>query len=225
MTPARIVLPLLLLTGLSACASDAINGGPAYTGLTPTEQFAIEVRQRPDEIRLAPNPAGLSPAQEAAVADLSERWRDSNGGVITIQAPAAVDAMATTEGARAMLITMGADPGQVRVVSYTAPQGMAPAVIVGFASYEALGPQCGGEWENLASDRGNKPYRNFGCSVTANVAAQIANPRDLLNPRATDPADAARRSVVLEKYRKGEVTSTAKDDQAVGTLSTATGNQ
>jgi pilus assembly protein CpaD len=214
--------PLLLALALGACASGRHDAVSEYVGLTPTEQYAIQVRQQPEEIRLAPHPAGLTMPQEAALADLASRWRAGGGGMITIQAPSNADAGATVEASRGVLITLGAAPEEVRVVSYQPPQGAPAAVIVGYAAFQALGPQCGQDWEDLSTDRSNRTFRNFGCAVTANVAAQIGNPRDLVRPRAMGPADATRRSVVLDKYRKGEITSTAKDPQSDATLSEAT---
>jgi len=38
------------------------------------------------------------------------------------------------------------------------------------------------------------------------MAAQIANPNDLVHPRADDGPDVERRMTVLEKYRAGKVT-------------------
>jgi pilus assembly protein CpaD len=55
--------------------------------------------------------------------------------------------------------------------------------------------------------------------VTANMAVQIANPADLAHPRASTPIDMQRREVMLDKYRKGQVTSSDKDDQAKGVIS------
>jgi pilus assembly protein CpaD len=55
--------------------------------------------------------------------------------------------------------------------------------------------------------------------VTANVAAQIDNPADLLSPRDLDPPDAVRRQNELDIYRVGAVTSTTKDQQASGAIS------
>ena len=49
----------------------------------------------------------------------------------------------------------------------------------------------------------------------------IANPRDLLSPAPMDPSDATRRDNVLGKYRRGEVTSSAKDEQATGNIKAA----
>jgi pilus assembly protein CpaD len=55
----------------------------------------------------------------------------------------------------------------------------------------------------------NKNYWNLGCASQRNLAAMVANPADLVQPRGED-ADAykARRSVVLENYRKGDPTGT-----------------
>ena len=214
--------PLLMTLVLGACATSRHDAVPEYVGLTPTEQYAIEVRQQPDEIRLAPHPTGLSAAQEAALAELSSRWRAAGSGTITIQAPSNADAGATVEASRAALITLGANPEEVRVVSYQAPQDAPASVIVGYAAFKAVGPQCGQIWDDMSNDRANRTYANYGCAVTANVAAQIGSPRDLLQPRTMTPADAARRSVVLDKYRKGEIVSSPKDPQSDATLSEAT---
>ena len=55
----------------------------------------------------------------------------------------------------------------------------------------------------------NKNYFNFGCASQQNLAAQIADPRDLLSPRGVDSIDAGRRTTVLDNYRRGEPTTTA----------------
>lgn len=211
------LFPLLLAAGLAACASG--SDGPKTAKLdaiTPTEQFPIEVRQNPDEIRLAVHDRGLSDGQYAALAALVDRWRETGGGAVTIQAPrgpgegqAALYANAATRA----LADLGVPLDRVKLVGYPAPDGKPAPLIVGFASYEAVGPTCG-KWDNLTATGSNRPYANFGCAQTANIAAMIANPRDLIAPRDMTPADASRRQVVLDKYRKGETTSTAKDEQA-----------
>ena len=65
------------------------------------------------------------------------------------------------------------------------------------------------------------PTEQMAHVAAANIAAQIANPQDLLRPRDMTPADAQRRATVLGKYRAGEVTSSARDDQAAGAISRA----
>ncbi|HEX8234080.1 MAG TPA: CpaD family pilus assembly protein [Caulobacteraceae bacterium] len=222
----RTATPLLLALLAGACASageDRAALEPAP--ITPTEQFPIEVRQRPEELRLAAHAEGLSPAQEQAVAELAARWRGQGGGVITIIAPTVGGlpaGLAVAEASRGLLLSLGVDPAQLRLASYEAPPEAPPLVRIGFVSYEAAGPVCG-EWENLSKTGSNRPYANFGCAITANMAAQVANPHDFLAPRAEDPADATRRAVVLDKYRRGERTSTQADPQAKGAVSDRVG--
>ena len=61
--------------------------------------------------------------------------------------------------------------------------------------------------DRLENDFHNRNYKNFGCATQANLAAMVDNPLDLLYPRALAPADAARRSAVLDNYRKGDAYS------------------
>jgi pilus assembly protein CpaD len=217
-------LVLIVALALGACATDDVaNNGPQP--LTPTERFAIEVRAEPQELKLAAHAGGVSPRQVEALGDFVQRWSGADGGPVTIHAPmngadpAAVHR--TAEDARAFLIDHGVDPTKVRILGYDAGGDPQAPVVVGYQAYVAQGPECGRQWENLTATRNNSEYQNFGCAITANMAAQIANPADVLNPRALDPTDAARRQTVLDHYRKGEKTSSDKDDQANGAVSTA----
>ena len=94
-------------------------------------------------------------------------------------------------------------------------------MIVGFASFETKPLKCGETWDACTKSATNKPNNNFGCAITANMAAMVSNPADLAGPRPDDPSDAQRRDTVLGKYRTGGVTSGAKDSAAGGAVSTA----
>jgi len=72
-------------------------------------------------------------------------------------------------------------------------------------------PQCGTEWGNLGRTGDNQSASNFGCAVNANLAAQIADPRDIAGPRAMTPASAGRRTVVFDKYAAGEQTAAPQE--------------
>jgi pilus assembly protein CpaD len=50
----------------------------------------------------------------------------------------------------------------------------------------------------------NRPYWNLGCASQRNLAAMVDNPADLVQPRGEAPADASRRSIAIDHYRKGE---------------------
>ncbi len=103
----------------------------------------------------------------------------------------------------------------------SAPDQAADIVTVNVVSYRAHRLDCNQSWDNVAATGGNQPYQNFGCTVTANLAAQVADPRDLDHAQALQPADDSRRSDVIDKYRQGKVTSAEADQNAKGTISDA----
>ncbi|KQV55992.1 MULTISPECIES: CpaD family pilus assembly lipoprotein [unclassified Caulobacter] len=220
-TPVKIVLLAAAFAGLAACASAPPEQGPSKVATTETQQWMdkIKVTSAPDEIVLASHATGLSANQGSALEALVGRWLDAEGRELVVTAPNSAGAMATQ--IRDRLITLGAPGARVRVVGFNPAGPEDNTIRVGFLRYEAQPLKCGERWENLAATRNNTAYENFGCAMAANIAAQVANPEDLIRPRDTTPIDAGRRDTVLGKYRKGETTSAAKDDQASGAISKA----
>lgn len=215
----------LALSLLGACATSSDPGKVAEAPRTDTEQWMkrVQIDAQPDEVALVLHAEGLSPAQAQAVDGLLDRWREAEGREITVSAPTG-GADASVAGGMAVavrqrLLAMGAPATQVRIVGYPAGAPNAP-LKVGFTRFKATPPQCGA-WENIAATRDNAAYDNFGCAVTANMVAQVANPEDLLGPRDTTPADAGRRDTVLGKYRSGASSASAKEEQATGAVSKA----
>ena len=214
----------LACLAVAACASPEAPPLAQARPITPTERFAIQVKPSPVELMLAAHSAGLSDAQAAALRDFMGRYDDADRGAITIKAPQhgpdESGVYRTATATREFLIAQGVQPGDVRIEGYDAGgDGKAP-VRVSFVSYHAQGPACGASWSDLSKEDSNEPYPEFGCAVTANIAAEVADPADLLHPRASDPPDALRRAQVLDKYRQGQLTSSPKDPQADGTFST-----
>jgi pilus assembly protein CpaD len=217
-----IVACIALVAGGCATQGDSLKQAKKDPPpVTPTEQFAVTVAQGRDEILLAPHPDGLSDAQMQALAQLVDRWRSASRSAITIRAPAGGQepTYRATAGVQTALEAIGVRPDQIRLTSYDAGPG-AP-IGVSFLGYQAQGPQCGRDWNDFTQTGNNRVNRNFGCAVTANVGAMIADPGDLLAPRPMDPSDAARRETTIGKYHLGVVSSTPKDPQADGAVSGA----
>ncbi|MFZ0269343.1 CpaD family pilus assembly protein [Caulobacter sp.] len=210
----------LALALLAACASPPAGPETALATRTETAQWTdrVHIDAHPDEILLALHPEGLSAAQTQALDGLLRRWLAAEAREIVVSAPAGGTGGRMAVAARQRLIAMGAPPAKVQVTSYDAGSAPGAPLKVGFLRYTAQVPQCGG-WENITATRDNTAYQNFGCAVTANMAAQVANPEDLLSARAESPIDSGRRATVLDKYRKGQVTASAKDDQSNGIVS------
>ncbi len=160
--------------------------------------------------------------QRAALVALVSRWRTSpEAGDFAVQTPAGGRDAAARVGADtvAALRNLGVPQERIRIGDYDAPAGS--PVLASYRRLEADAADCRGHWDNLTSTGDNGPSTHFGCAVTANFAAMVADPRDLLAPTAEQPSDAERREAVLAKYRAGQVTSTAADSQAGGAVSRA----
>jgi pilus assembly protein CpaD len=224
MSSNRIIAPALavaLALAAGACASTPSDS--AKVALTPNEQYKVKVEQTPEQLALGPHADGLSAAQSTALGQFAGLWRDAGEGEIVIKAPTTGDQAAvsrSTAATQAELTVLGVPRTVVRVESYEAAGGdTRPPVLVSFQRYTAKGPDCSQGWDNLTSTGENRASTHYGCAIIANFAAQLANPRDALQPTPTDAPDAGRRSTVLELYRKGQLTSTVKDEQASGAVS------
>jgi pilus assembly protein CpaD len=77
----------------------------------------------------------------------------------------------------------------------------------------AYAKDCGNWPKDLTETARNEQYENFGCAQQNNLAAMVANPQDLERPRKQGPADATRRSNVIDKYRQGEATAAAQEEK------------
>jgi pilus assembly protein CpaD len=100
----------------------------------------------------------------------------------------------------------GIPASRLMITSYQAgsPDVSAP-IRVSFTAMKAQTDKCGRWPEDIANTEDNKHYANFGCSYQNNLAAQIANPADLLGPRKETTIDAERRGQVIDAYRNAPV--------------------
>jgi pilus assembly protein CpaD len=83
-------------------------------------------------------------------------------------------------------------------------------VDVSYITYTASADSCGDWSENLAFTAENQTPKNFGCSVQHNIAAMVADPRDLLGPREAGADDATRRQTYMDLYEKGQPSAAVK---------------
>lgn len=219
--PSHLVALLAASLSLTACV-----GGPASLGgeppLTPTGRYQLQVEPGLDRIALAVHEQGLTANQGAALQGLIQRYAASGAQAMVIEAPEGADpvALQSAYAVQAALTDWGVPTNQIRLVSYAGPDARAP-IVVGFQTVRAVVPRCGQVWGNLSRTGDNQASANFGCAVTANLAAQIENPRDIETPRAMTPTDAPRRTVVIAKYRAGEQTA-APQEVMVGRARIAT---
>jgi pilus assembly protein CpaD len=159
--------------------------------------------------------AGLLPDDaarfDAFVADYASR----GSGSISISAPQGSDATAIIHYFATRLFEMGVPRSRILVGTH---EGADPRVEVGFIAYAASTKACGDWSENLSNTAANAPAPNFGCAVQTNIAAQVADPRDLIEMRASGPSDTNRRTTVLGNYEQGKVTAADKSKDQSGAV-------
>lgn len=218
------LLTAAAVCALSACAADPGPAARAQVGvLTPLDQYPMRASQGPSELALAAHPGGLSLNQRAALADFALRWREGGSSPLVIRSPAGGPsgglAEATARQAAEVLAAHGVPSRAIQVSGYAAAPGAPVPVLIGFVGWTAEVPDCAAAWGDVEATKDNLVKANFGCTVHSNLAVMIANPHDIVAPQAIDPADASRRADVLHKYRSGQKTSSERDEQAKGTVS------
>lgn len=199
----------------ASCAAPFNDGqGPSSD---PAANHPITVEPHFTSIKLsfsAPQ-AGLMPDDTARFDAFVADYLSRGSGSISVSAPAGPDANAALEYFGQRLFSMGVQRSRIIVGTH---QGDG-RVEVGFIAYTAHADACGDWSENLGETYSNRPAANLGCAVQKNIAAQVADPRDLVEMRESDPADAPRRAVVLDKYEKGQVTASEKGQDQSGAVS------
>jgi pilus assembly protein CpaD len=221
MSSIRALFIVATACGLVACAATGNDDEAAFIAPTPIDQFPMRTAAEPEGILLAPHDFGLSQNQAQSLSDLAQRWRASGEGAVLIESPAdgGPDAAATAYAARDALQSFGVPKNAIAIAGYQADATPKAPIRVSFQGRKAHIDDCDRSFPDLTDSVSNRPAPNFGCALNSNFAAMIANPADIDRPRGTDPADAGRRQVVLEKYRAGEVTSSAPDEQAKAQVS------
>jgi len=191
--------------GLIACAHPV--AGPE-DALSPQQHFPISFEPQMQVYRL-PYDSGTesSPVLERELYDIGRDYIENGAGSISISAmPENASAAEQIVGE---LAALGVPRNRIAVV----PPGMADAphtVAIGYIRYRAVSPACGNWSENLANNYDNRQSPNFGCAVQHNIAAMIADPRDLAVPEPEGTEDAVRRLTILGKYEQGDNTGAKK---------------
>jgi pilus assembly protein CpaD len=218
--PARMALVSLVAAALVGCQGREEVGAQVagWSLVDSSQRHPILVSQQPATltIRVSSNAHGLSDGQAAQVSDFLARYRAKDSGnsklVIAVPSGSPNESAATRAvgNLREMIRDFGFSESTVTMQPYSGGRDYNAPIRLAYLRYVAEAPECGYWPTNLASDPRNLPYPNFGCAQQHNLAAQIANPADLLGPRTMAPPDAERRAVVIDKYRQGEATGAQK---------------
>jgi len=219
---------VVVIVGLAGCR----GSGPQYAEIRgvsiadPSARHPISVSKAPVQmdIEVPRGSSGLTRSQASGLKAFVARYRTEGEGQIIVSAPsggsneyAIVNSVANV---RDVIHGSGIPGHVVSMEPYYVSGRSNPPIKVSFTTLVAKGPECGRWTESLSKSDRNDNHENFGCTQQKNLAAMVANPRDLVDPRGLDPRSSRRRDTIYDKWIAGEVTSADKSqDERAGTIS------
>jgi pilus assembly protein CpaD len=229
----RLLAAATLASTLGACMADRVVTG-STGALTYQQRHPIVLADGTHKIDVfVTGHAGLDGRQIEDVRTFAGEYRRRGQGALLAQVPVGTrnDAAAHYAMARIHdeLSDSGLPPGHVAVTTY--PVGdpfIAAPIRLSFTGLTAKVTSPCGTWPRdlgVSDPRqgiSNESYWNLGCAMQSNVAAQVADPVDLVRGRSEGRPDSIRRGKVIQAIREGKDPSTeyrqegTKINQSVG---------
>ena len=211
----RIVVALVAL-GLVSCSSFSAKGPEDSLDIALRYPIAVAPEMRTIRLPYGGPGAGMDQNMRGQLAVFVRDYMDHGNSVLSLATPRGNDDAAREFADE--VVAMGVPRSRILIGVDDQPERGAE-IKFSYVRYVAMTKPCGDWSENLASTNANDARRNFGCAMQQNIAAMVADPRDLVSPSAMSPEDAQRALTVLDKYRKGEATPAAKTDAQSGAVS------
>ena len=221
-TALRAFVVVGLATSLAGCYTQRVTEQAAYPDdYHQRHPITLQEREHTVEVFVGRNRGGLTPSQRADVLSFAQLWRREARSGIIVDVPhsrlidrAAADSMREVQS---IFAAAGVPRNAVSVRPYKPSDATLASIKLNYAMLAAEAGPCGLWPHDLgtsldATYTENRPYWNLGCANQRNLAAMVANPEDLVQPRGEAPAYAPRRSVAIDHYRKGENPSGTYND-------------
>ena len=206
--PVLAAVAMALLSGCANMKTDSVTVGAVPDDYRTNHPIVVGEKQESIDIPVASDGYRVTRGQQELVAGFLSGYDRRAGTPVTILVPVG---SANSAAASAMVSDLGRGMrrqgvSNVYVQSYQVdrPDVSAP-VRVSYVAIRATTDKCGRWPADLGDNPDNRHWANFGCSYQNNLAAQVANPSDLLGPRKQTTIDAERRDNVIEAYRNAPV--------------------
>ena len=216
--PRFAALALFMMTAaISGCAGspDGMTTSAISDDYRQRHPIVLAEKEHHVDIPVATGDRRMTTGARDTVRGFAQDYRAHASGTVEILAPGGAHSPAVSALRRQIrqeLVASGIPSARIVDNYYQAGgPGDAAPIRLRFTATTAVTNACG-QWPDDLADNAfdNQNYYNFGCATQNNLAAQVANPTDLIAPRAMTPIDADQRSKVIDNYRSGSVpTSTA----------------
>jgi len=206
----------ILLIGAAATVLTACNSGPAHAPMPVVGHNKIQVAESIERLELYPRADGLALSardHQAMVGFLSAYAREGDGPIfLNRPAQGGPGAASASTQVRSAMAHLGLGGVAIQEGQYPTQPGSPAPVVVSYRSLKTIVPDCR-RLGDLTKTFHNRPHPNWGCAYHANIAAQIADPNQLLEPYAFGPSDPLRRADVYQKYITGEPTGSTRSPE------------
>jgi pilus assembly protein CpaD len=206
----------LLLAGSCAVASN--DGHVIAEDGAVNHPIAVEPSYREIKLQYAGGAEGMTPDDAVRFDNFLADYRAHGNGSLGISVPNGPPARAAITYFAERAAATGISRDKILVSTHDVANNDW-RVDVSYISYTAHADECGDWSENEAYTADNLTPKNFGCAVQHNIAAMVADPRDLLGPRPFEPADANRAATVIGNYEQGKPTPAQKAPEQSGAVS------
>ncbi|NWG71928.1 MAG: CpaD family pilus assembly protein [Parvularculaceae bacterium] len=194
---------------LAGCAG-AWNGPEA--ALTIAEEHPITVDSQVVTMTVGVDGA-VTDLDRSRLAAFAQAYLENGHGPVSISAPAATKRYDAAAEVRQALNDAGVSWADMSSAGYIPAEGSKQEIVLSYTRYVATPSACG-VWQGVkARDYANRRSPNFGCATQNNLAAMVADPRDLMQPADEAPADATARIRGVKAYREGQKTSSETDSE------------
>ena len=195
-----------LLAGCALTKRDSITVGAVPDDYRTNHPIVIAEKEQVVDLPVAASERGMTRSHRVALDGFLDGYDRSAAPVLTIMAPVgSANELAAADAARDFrhfLRSRGISGSRIMMVSYQAPSvDISAPVRVAYTAMKAQTNKCGRWPDDLTNNVENKHYANFGCSYQNNLAAQIADPADLLGPRKQTEIDAQNRIRAIDVYQ------------------------
>ena len=197
---------------LSGCQTPAPSGPPTVFN------NKIQIAESIERLELYTRPTGLelSARDQVAVNQFLQSYARRGEGPVYVNVPSATAQGLGSQQALAVirqsLGQVGLSSAAVQTGQYQTAYGAPAPVVVSYRTLKSVIPDCR-QSGDLMNTYANQSYSQFGCSHTANLAAMIQDPRQLIQPYELTAPDSQRRQTIYDKYIEGENPASVQPDR------------
>jgi len=198
----------VLLTGCSMYQ-------PSYVSTDQRNKITVAETIERMELYVQPTGLNISARDQDAVSNFLYQYARDGQGPLYINIPSNAANGAGVQQANTLVSSrlqgMGIGAANIQTGQYNVGPSVSAPVIVSYRRLTTAPIDCQ-MGASLTHTSTNQPYQNFGCAQTANLAAMIDDPRQLLSPYDMANSAVRRRVTVVGKYENGEATASPRPE-------------